>query len=151
MKRVASNPKARRVGSVVFTPLALLRSIALQPEDIAGAPDALSIKIGATVVTGGPRTRVGISAPGGARLLYHPELLHARADRSLRWSQLPRAVVFERCRDEPGASVVTGFPGGFVLRRAHTCVRLRVTNSHGQTARGAFPVGRGECRETTRR
>jgi len=143
--RVASNPKARRVGPVVFTPLALSRSIAPYPEDIAGARTARSIKIGATVISGGPSVRVGIWAPGGARLLYGAELGEALADGSLRWSDLPAAVVFERCRSGRGAAVATGFPGGFILRRTHTCVRLRVTDGQGRSTTRWFAFGRGVC------
>lgn len=148
--RVASNPKARRVGPVVFTPLALSRSIAPQPENIGGAPDARSIKIGATVISGGPTARVAISAPGGARLLYGSELFEALADKSLRWTALPRQVVFVRCANRDGGARTTAFPGGFVLRRAHTCVRLRVTDSRGRSATRSFPIGRGDCGEGSR-
>lgn len=142
--RVSSNPKARRVGAVVFTPLALSRSIKLQPEGIAGAPGARSIKIGATVISGGPSTRVAISAPGGARLLYGAELIESLADGSLRWSALPRSIVFVRCREGGGARA-TAFPGGFILRRANTCVRLRVTDSKGRSAARSFAFGRHLC------
>jgi hypothetical protein len=150
VSRVASNPKARRVGPVVFTPLALSRSITPYPDDIAGARTARSIKVGVTVISGGPSARVAIWAPGGARLLYGAELIEALADGSLRWSNLPTAVVFERCRSARGGAVTTGFPGGFILRQRHTCVRLRVTDGQGRLTTKWFAFGRGVCGQELR-
>lgn len=145
-RRVASNPKARRLGPVVFTPLALLDTIRPQPYPARGASAAHATKVGATLIGGAQRAQVRISPQGAARLVYGDAFNRMLGSGDVTWAALPSAVILRTCRDDKGRAQPTAFPGGLLFRDDRVC-RIRLTvSSAGSVVTRAYSVGFARCR-----
>lgn len=145
VRRLLANPKALRLGRVVFTPLALLGSVQPQPYPTRGAPEATATKIGAILFAGARRARVTIEPRGAARLVYGDELNQRLSTGQLAWSAIPSSIVLVACSDEQGRPRATGFAGGFVFRNDRVCrIRLSVSSGGARVMR-SLPVGSAGC------
>jgi len=145
VRRLLANPKALRLGRLVFTPLALLGSVQPQPYSVRGAPRAAATKLGAALFGGAGRARITIAPRGAARLVYGDELNQKLSSGDVAWSALPRSVVLIACTDERGRARPTVFPGGFVFRNDRVCrIRLSVSSGGARVTR-SLGVGFPAC------
>ena len=145
VRRLLANPKALRLGRVVFTPLALLGSIEPQPYPARGAPEARATKIGAVLFGGAGRARITIEPRGAARLAYGDELNQKLSTGDIAWSAIPNSIVLVACTDAQGRPRATGFPGGFLFRNDRVCrIRLSVSSGGARVTR-SLPVGSPAC------
>jgi hypothetical protein len=145
VRRLLANPKALRLGRVVFTPLALLGSIEPQPYPARGAPEARATKIGAVLFGGAGRARITIEPRRAARLAYGDELNQKLSTGDIAWSAIPSSIVLIACTDAQGRPRATGFPGGFLFRNGRVCrIRLSVSSGGVRVTR-SLPVGSPAC------
>jgi hypothetical protein len=145
VRRLLDNPKALRLGRVVFTPLALLGSVQPQRYPARGAPEASATKVGATIFGGATRARITIEPRRAARLVYGDELNQKLSTGNLAWSALPSSIVVVACADEKGRPRATAFAGGFLFRNDRVCrIRLSVSSGGPRVTR-SLPVGSADC------
>ncbi|WP_217923644.1 hypothetical protein [Miltoncostaea oceani] len=145
MRRLLANPKALRLGRVVFTPLARLGSVRPQPYPARGAPKAHATKIGAALFAGATRARITIAPRGAARLVYSDEMNEKLGAGDIAWSAVPSSIVLVACLDKRGRPRATSFPGGFLFRNDRVCrIRLSVYSGGAGVTR-SLPIGFPAC------